>query len=66
MDLKKELRKRELRQVRVAQALGIHPSRFSGICNGWLRPSPEQRSRIASFLGVTSEDLFPKPKEPGE
>ncbi len=63
MDLKRELRKRGLKQVRVATQLGIHPTRFSGMCNGWARPTPEQRERISEYLGTDPDELFPLPQE---
>ncbi len=64
MDLKDELWRRRLKQVHVAQQLGIHPSRFTAICNKWARPTAEQSMRIAAFLGVDEAELFPPRERP--
>jgi len=63
--LKDELKKRGERQVRVAAKLGINPSRFTGFCNGWLTPTREQRSKIAQYLDLPEEKLFPSVKQSG-
>lgn len=64
MDLKEELKRRGLKQVRVAWNLDIPTSRFAGFCNGWMRPTAEQAERIADFLGVDADELFPPRERP--
>jgi len=58
MDLKTELVKRRIPQVRMATELNISPSRLSGIVNGWFMPTKEQKQRIASYLNLPVEKVF--------
>lgn len=58
MNLKIEIIQKGVPQVRVAKKLGIHPSRLSGIVNGWARPTEEQMQKIAEYLGRTVEEVF--------
>ena len=58
MDLKLELMKRGISQIRMAHDLGIHQSRLSNIVNGWVKPTRDQRRRIANYLGLSVETLF--------
>jgi len=55
-----EVRKqRELSQLRLSFLTGIPPSDISRIENGWLKPYPGWRKRLARALGVSEAELFP-------
>ena len=60
----KEVRKEKgVSQVKLSRLTLIAPSDISRIENGWLRPYPGWRKRIAEALGVTEIELFPNGKE---
>ena len=50
MDLKLELMKRGISQIRMAHDLGIHQSRLSNIVNGWVKPTRDQRKESRVIL----------------
>ena len=56
LNLKLELVKLGISQVRMATDLGIHPSTLSRIVNGWLSPSPELEKQILDYLASSCED----------
>ena len=61
-----EVRKQKgLSQLRLSFLTGIPPSDISRIENGWLKPYPGWRKRLARALGVSEAELFP-PEEKGE
>ncbi len=39
-----------IRQVEVARDLGIEPTRFNRLLNGWLKPRDVEKERIRSYL----------------
>lgn len=56
----REVRKgKGLSQLRLTMATGISPWDISRIENGWIRPYPGWRKRLARALGVTESELFP-------
>lgn len=60
----KEIRKEKgVSQVKLSRLTLIAPSDISRIENGWLRPYPGWRKRIAEALGVTEDQLFPNGTE---
>ncbi len=60
MNRLKEVRKeRGLSQLRLALLTGIAPGDISRIENGWIRPYPGWRKRLARALGATEVALFP-------
>ena len=63
MNKLKEVRnERGLSQLKLAFLTGISPSDISRIENGWLRPYPNWRKRLAKALGTSQADLFPDEK----
>lgn len=61
MNRLKEIRnKRGLSQLSLAKLTNIAPGDISRIENGWLRPYPGWRKRLARALGVTEKELFPE------
>jgi len=60
--LKKVRKERGLSQLRLAMVTGIAPTEISRIENGWIRPWPGWRKRLARALGVTESELFPDEK----
>ena len=66
MNRLKEIRnERNLSQLRLALLTGIAPSELSRIENGWIRPYPGWRKRLARALGVTEKELFPEEHQGG-
>ena len=64
MDRLKEVREDQgLSQLKLAFLTGISPGDISRIENGWIRPYPGWRKRLASALDVTEAELFPNEKE---
>jgi transcriptional regulator with XRE-family HTH domain len=57
--LKQVRNERGLSQLRLALLTGIAPSELSRIENGWIRPYPGWRKRLARALGTTEAELFP-------
>jgi len=58
-----EVRKQKgLSQLRLSFLTGIPPSDISRIENGWLKPYPGWRKRLARALGVSEAELFPEGK----
>ncbi|HUW45632.1 MAG TPA: helix-turn-helix transcriptional regulator [Dehalococcoidia bacterium] len=51
-----------LSQLRLSFLTGIPPSDISRIENGWLKPYPGWRKRLARALGVSEAELFPTEK----
>jgi transcriptional regulator with XRE-family HTH domain len=61
MNLLKEIRiKKGLSQLTLAKLTNIAPTDISRIENGWLRPYPGWRKRLAKALRVTERELFPE------
>jgi predicted transcriptional regulator len=57
----KEIRKEKgVSQVKLSRLTLIAPSDISRIENGWLRPYPGWRKRLADALGESEEVVFPK------
>ncbi|GAH61860.1 unnamed protein product [marine sediment metagenome] len=66
MNRLKEIRnERGLSQLRLALLTGIAPSELSRIENGWIRPYPGWRKRLARALGATESELFPEEQKEG-
>lgn len=57
-NLKLQIWKSGLRQNRLAQLLGMHETVLSKIVNGFRKPSPATRARIAELLHCDEEWLF--------
>jgi transcriptional regulator with XRE-family HTH domain len=51
---------KEVSQFRVGVATGISPSKLSLIENDLASPKPDEKKRIADFLGVSIEEIFPE------
>ncbi len=63
MNKLKEVRnERGLSQLKLAFLTGISPGDLSRIENGWLRPYPGWRKRLAKALGIAQTELFPDEK----
>ena len=61
MNTLKEVRKQlGFSQLTLAKLTNIAPTEISRIENGWLRPFPGWRKRLAKALGVTEKELFPE------
>jgi len=59
----KEVRKEKgLSQLKLALMTGIAPGDISRIENGWLKPYPGWRKRLARALGIPESELFPDEK----
>jgi putative transcriptional regulator len=57
----REVRKAKgLSQLRLSLVTSISPWEISRIENGWIKPYPGWRKRLARALGVTEEELFPE------
>lgn len=53
-----ERRRRGISQTRLAAMTGIAPQDISALENGWKRPYPGWKKRIARALGVDGDALF--------
>jgi transcriptional regulator with XRE-family HTH domain len=53
----------KLSQLKLSYLTGIAPGDISRIENGWIKPYPGWRKRLAEALGVTQDQLFPNGKE---
>jgi len=62
-NLKKVRQERGISQLKLAFLTGIGPSEISRIENGWIKPYPGWRKRIAQALDVGEDQLFPNGKE---
>jgi ribosome-binding protein aMBF1 (putative translation factor) len=61
MNLLKEFRRKKgISQFELAKLANIQPTEISRIENGWLRPYPGWRKRLAKALGVKEKELFPE------
>jgi len=49
---------KEVSQFRLGVATGVSPSKLSLIENDLASPKPEEKKRIADFLGVPVEEIF--------
>lgn len=58
-NLRKARKAKGLSQLKLAFITGIAPSEISRIENGWLKPYPGWRKRLARALGMAERDLFP-------
>lgn len=58
-NLRKIRNEKGLSQLRLSFLTGIPPGDISRIENGWLRPYPGWRRRLAKALGATEAELFP-------
>jgi transcriptional regulator with XRE-family HTH domain len=47
-------------QLRLMKETGIHFATISRIERGWLKPSDQQKTKLAMALGVTVDSLFPE------
>jgi transcriptional regulator with XRE-family HTH domain len=54
--------RRGISQAKLAQAIGRTPAHVSRLIRGHVRPRARDRRRIASFLGVSEAQLFPRRK----
>lgn len=61
-NLKKVRNERGLSQLKLAFLTGIAPGDISRIENGWMRPYPGWRKRLAKALSTTQAELFPDEK----
>lgn len=61
-NLKKIRNERGLSQLKLAFLTGIAPGDISRIENGWLRPYPSWRKRLAKALSTPQVELFPDEK----
>ena len=59
LQLKTALLKKGIRQIEMAKAIDLDPSKFSKIVNGWLEAKPEERKAIAEFLDKPENEIFP-------
>lgn len=62
LDLRILLLRRGLSQLSLARSVGISASRISRILCGRVSPRARDRRRIAGFLGISEQELFPCPK----
>jgi len=63
MNRLKEVRnEREISQLKLSFLTGISPWDISRIENGWIRPYPGWRKRLATAMGATESELFPDEK----
>lgn len=63
MNRLKEVRsERGLSQLKLAFLAGISPWDISRLENGWIRPYPSWRKRLAKALGTSQAELFPDEK----
>jgi len=58
--LKKTRFFKEVSQFRLGVATGVSPSKLSLIENDLASPKPDEKKRIADFLGVPVEEIFPE------
>jgi len=56
--LKEVRNERGLSQLKLAFLTGISPGDISRIENGWIRPYPSWRKRLAKALGTSQVRLF--------
>lgn len=56
--IKVELERRKIRQVQAALDLKIPASRFNLIANGFERPGPKTRKKIADYLQLPESRVF--------
>ena len=61
--LKRIRHEKGLSQLKLAFMTGIGPTEISRIENGWLKPYPGWRKRLAKALGTSERELFPAEKE---
>ncbi len=61
-NLKKVRNERRLSQLKLAFLTGIQPPELSRIENGWIRPWPAWRKRLAKALNTSQAELFPDEK----
>lgn len=60
MNRLREIRKKQgLSQLRLAYLTGIQPPIIPRIENGWLKPYPGWRKRLARALKIPEAELFP-------
>jgi len=60
--LKQVRNERGLSQLKLAFLTGISPADISRVENGWLRPYPSWRKRLAKALSTPQVELFPDEK----
>lgn len=58
LQIKFALLQKQVRQYRMAAALGMDPTKLSRIINGVVEPSAGERLAIATFLNRAENDLF--------
>ena len=63
--LQKVRKGKGLSQLKLSMMTGIAPGDISRIENGWLRPYPGWRQRLARALGTPAGDLFPESEGKG-
>lgn len=57
--LQKVRKEKGLSQLKLSMMTGIAPGDISRIENGWVKPYPGWRKRLARALGTTEAELFP-------
>lgn len=48
------------RQIDTCRAVGIHPSKLSGIIGGYLKAPKELKIRLSKYLCKPIQELFPE------
>ena len=61
-NLQKVRKARGLSQLKLSYLTGIQPCEISRIENGWIRPWPAWRRRLAKALSTPQAELFPDEK----
>jgi transcriptional regulator with XRE-family HTH domain len=47
------------KKIFIAEQTNIEPTRFSRIINDRISPTPQEKMRLAEFLGRSTQELFP-------
>lgn len=58
--LREKRKERGLSQLKLSLVTNIAPGDISRIENGWIKPYPSWKKRIARALGTTETELFPE------
>ncbi len=64
--LKTKILEQGLSQFQVARDVGLTDSNLSKIIHGWVDPTVEVKTRLASVLGCNLEDIFPESERRSE
>jgi len=57
-EIKIKLNELGISQAQAALDLDVSRPYFNAVCQGWDRPGPDLRRRIAEYLGMPEKDLF--------